>query len=189
MRLRRAVPQNPPKSSVPPRLPLCKGRPLLTHLESTLLQVFMPLHFNSPGINTYKKPGGGCLSKATKFCNSLLFPLRPCLLVACRSSLATASVTPFPVYPEPRRATLADHSQLTENPATLSPLPVYPEPRRATLTGCVKPNPCVCHSYKKHGGWGGLISTASLFFNSDAPAFDCRLSSVTIAPHPGAIYA
>jgi len=186
MRLRRAVPQNPPKSPVPPRLPLCKGRPLLTHLESTLMQVFILLDFNSPGINTYKKTGRGGLSKATKFCNSLLFPVRPCSLVTCRFSPATASVTPFP-------ATLADHSQLAENPATLSPLPVYPEPRRATLTRHVKPNPCVCHSYKKHGGWG-YSSPSQVSSSTPTPhlrllAVDCRLSSVTIAPHPGAIYA
>ena len=186
MRLRRAVPQNPRKSSAPPRLPLYKCFPLLTHLESTLMQVFILLDFNSPGINTYKKTGRGGLSKATKFCNSLLFPVRPCSLVTCRFSPATASVTPFP-------ATLADHSQLAENPATLSPLPVYPEPRRATLTRHVKPNPCVCHSYKKHREWGTHLHRKSplqlLPLSFRLLAVDCRLSSVTIAPHLGAIYA
>jgi hypothetical protein len=69
-------------------------------------------------------------------------------LVAPRHSpLALAPITTFlvypelrRVYPEPRRATLALDSQLTENPATLSPLP-------ATLTSRVNPNPFVCHSY------------------------------------------
>jgi len=42
-------------------------------------------------------------------------------------------------------ATLADDSQLTENSPTLSPVP-------ATLTGRVKHNPFVCHSYRKHPG-------------------------------------
>jgi hypothetical protein len=72
-----------------------------------------------------------------------------------RSPLALPPVTPFLVYPEPRRATLSPReeprgtvtSQLTENPATLSPL-------LATLTRRVKPNPFVCHSYKKHPGVG-----------------------------------
>ena len=179
MRLRRAVLQNPGKSSVPPRLPLYKSRPLLTLLESTLPQVFIPLHFNSPGINTYKKPGGGYLSRAPKFCNSLLFPVCPYSLVTCHSSFATIPVTPFP-------ATLAVHSQLCENPATLSPLP-------ATLTRCVKPNPCVCHSYKKHGGWGTHLNRKSplqlRLLSFRLLTVDCRLSSVTIAPHPGAIHA
>ena len=62
MRPRRAVPKIPPKSSVPPRLPLHKSHTLLTHPESTLLQMLIPLHFNSLRINTYKKPGGGCPS-------------------------------------------------------------------------------------------------------------------------------
>jgi len=55
----------------------------------------------------------------------------------------TPSLSPFP-------ATLTDGSQLTENPATLSPVP-------ATLTSRVKHNPFVCHSCKKHPGWGPAI--------------------------------
>jgi hypothetical protein len=49
-------------------------------------------------------------------------------------------LSPFP-------ATLTNESQLTENPATLSPV-------LAILTSRVKHNPFVCHSYKKHPGWG-----------------------------------
>ena len=60
MRLHRAVPKIPPKSSVPPSLPFYKIYPLLTHPESTLLQPLIPPDFNSLIINTYKKPGGGC---------------------------------------------------------------------------------------------------------------------------------
>ena len=56
----------------------------------------------------------------------------------------TPSLSPFP-------ATLTDGSQLTENPATLSPVP-------ATLTSRVKHNPFVCHSYRKHPGWGSAIA-------------------------------
>jgi hypothetical protein len=66
MRLRRAVLQSLPKSSVPPRLPLYKTRPPLTHLESTLLQVLIPLHFISFISNTYKKPGKGTPSSSPK---------------------------------------------------------------------------------------------------------------------------
>jgi hypothetical protein len=59
MRLRRAVLQNPAKSCVPPELLFHNNHPLLTHSESTLLQLLIPLHFNSRRINTYKKPAGG----------------------------------------------------------------------------------------------------------------------------------
>ena len=59
MRLRPAVPKIPPKSPVPPGLPVYKGRSFLTHSESTLLQVLISRDFNSLRINTYKKPGGG----------------------------------------------------------------------------------------------------------------------------------
>src|SRR5579863_870755 len=131
MRLRSAVLQIPPKSSVPPRLPLYKNRYSLTRSESTLLQVLIPLHFNSFISNTYKKQGGGCLPQDLKDLQLVTPPA---------SSLS------------PLAAALACHSQPAGNPATLSPLPVYPDPRRATLTRHVKPNPCVCNSYKKHGG-------------------------------------
>src|SRR5580658_4374409 len=66
MRPRRAVLQIPPRSSVPPRLPLYKNRILLTHSESTLLQVLIPLHLNSPRINTYKKTWRGTPSFTRK---------------------------------------------------------------------------------------------------------------------------
>ena len=67
------------------------------------------------------------------------------LLLATRHlPLTTVSLTPFP-------ATLADDLQLAENTATLSPLP-------ATLTSRVKLNPFVCHSCKKHPGWGAAIA-------------------------------
>ena len=59
MPARLAVLKIPLKSSVSPGLPLYKNRAPLTHPESTLLQVLIPLHFNSPRINTYKKLGGG----------------------------------------------------------------------------------------------------------------------------------
>jgi hypothetical protein len=58
----------------------------------------------------------------------------------------------------PFTATLASPLQSTEKLATLSPA-------FATLTRHVMHNPCVCHSYKKHGGWGTappLIRSSSL---------------------------
>jgi hypothetical protein len=105
-------------------------------------------------------------------------------LVAPRHSpLALAPVTPFlvypelrRVYPEPRRATLALDSQLTENPATLSPFP-------ATLTSRVNPNPFVCHSYKKHPGVGVSrqifpLSCSSIFSVNSALSVPSALNSL-----------
>jgi len=66
MRLRRAVLQIPPKSSVPPGLLLHKNPHPLTRAESTLTQVLIPLHFISFISNTYKKPGGGTPSSSPK---------------------------------------------------------------------------------------------------------------------------
>src|SRR5580704_86855 len=154
---RRAVLQTPPKSSVPHRLPFYKRCPPPTRSKSTLLQLLIRLHFNSPRINTYKKPGGGSLLPTPKFYNSslLVYPERcgrgPCLprsLVARHSSLATVPVTPF-------SATLTGHSQLTENPPTLSPAV-------ATLTRRVKHKSFACHSYKKHRGWGYILGQSLL---------------------------
>jgi hypothetical protein len=59
------------------------------------------------------------------------------------SSLATAPLTPFLASPRGK-------SQLTENPAALSR-------GVATLTRHIHHNPFVCHSYKKHPGWGPAI--------------------------------
>ena len=102
------------------------------------------------------------------------------LCVSAFSSLLQRCHPACPVYPEPRRersrrehsegsafhgpytlscilqksahispflATLTITRQITENKTTLSLV-------FATLTGYVKVNPCVCHSYKKHRGVG-----------------------------------
>ena len=157
MRLRRAVLQIPRKSSVPPGLLLYKSHPLLTSLKSTLLQVLIPLHFNSPRINTYKKPGRGSHPRAPKFCNSLLPSPRPSLLATRHSPLATVPVTPFP----------------------------------ATLTRYVKPKSCVCHSYKKHGGWGYLSRSQASSSVPKSSTANCQLSTSNFLlllspPHLGA---
>src|SRR5271163_820938 len=79
MRLRRAVLQIPPKSSVSPGLPLYNYSIFLNHSESTLLQVLIPLHFNFPRISVYRKPGRGCLLPTPEFCN-LSLPFTPSAL-------------------------------------------------------------------------------------------------------------
>jgi len=56
------------------------------------------------------------------------------------STFKWVSLTPFP-------ATLTSTLQITEKQASLSPA-------FATLTSRVKHKSCVCHSYKKHPGWG-----------------------------------
>jgi len=72
------------------------------------------------------------------------------LSVGCQlSAVSSLSLSPF-------AATLTDSPQLIENPATLSPA-------FATLTSRVNPNPFVCHSYKKHPGWGYPRRASRLF--------------------------
>jgi len=149
MRPRRAVLQTPSKSPVLPRLLFYKCWPPPTHSKSTLPQLLIPLHFNSPRINTYKEPGRGSLLAAPKIYNSSLLPCRFC-------SLATVPVTPF-------SATLTGHWQPTEKPATLSPAV-------ATLTRRVKHKSFVCHSYRKHAGWGLPFSSNLRTIKSAEPA-------------------
>jgi hypothetical protein len=168
MRPRRAVLQTPPKSSVPPRLLFYKNRLPLTHSKSTLTQLLIPLDFNSPRINTYKKPRRGSRLSAPKFCNSSLpaphhthakqHPPVSFTSSTFSTSFAFPSVTPFP-------ATLTGHLQLTENPATLSPA-------FATLARRVKHKSFVCHSYRKHRGWG--VHPSNQIFNIMACSFWMR---------------
>jgi hypothetical protein len=103
------------------------------------------------------------------------------LSTACpeRGRANLPSLSPFPVYPELRRATLtrnphscrktppvspsfatlADGPQLAENSTTLSPVP-------ATLTDTVKHKSFACHSYRKHPGWGSHPSSQVLSFRN-----------------------
>ena len=172
MRPRRAVLQTPTKSSVPPRLLFYKNGVPLTHSKSTLLQLLIPLHFNSPRINTYKKPGRGSLLSAPKFCNSSPPAPRyrhakqhpPFSFTSFTSSTSSTSSTSFTspsVTPFP--ATLTSHSQLTENPAALSPA-------FATLARRVEDKSFVCHSYKKLPGWGMPFSSKRRTIKSAEPA-------------------
>ena len=77
-------------------------------------------------------PGVGCQLQSRRFFRSSLRFLL--------SLSSPAPLTPF-------SATLTVSLQLTENPVTLSPF-------AATLTSHVSHNSFVCHSYKKHRGWG-----------------------------------
>ena len=198
MRPRRAVLQTPPKSSVPPRLLFYKNCSPPTHSKSTLLQLLIPLHFNSPRINTYKKPGRGSLLSAPKFCNSSLLaphhthakqqpPVSFTSFTSSTSStsstsFASPSVTPFP-------ATLTSHLQIAENATTLSPA-------FATLARRVKHKFFVCHSYRKHPGWGQVVQRSFALFtthyslltvlpqNFYPPASDLRHNPAAQGQHP-----
>jgi hypothetical protein len=63
----------------------------------------------------------------------------------------------------PQRNAARNFHPLTPLFATLTALPQMPENTTtlssafATLTSRVKPKSCVCHSYKKHPGWGYVI--------------------------------
>ena len=90
MRARFAVLKTPPKFSVSSLLPLYKNSAILTHSESALLQVLIPLNFNSRIINTCKKPGGGtppCTGKVLQLVTPNAQPIRPCR--TCPASPAT----------------------------------------------------------------------------------------------------
>jgi hypothetical protein len=84
------------------------------------------------------------LAPTAPFEQSLLCRRPLFLAVGCELSTVNCHpLTPFP-------ATLTSQLQLAENKTTLSPAV-------ATLTSRVKHNPFVCHSYKKHPGWGYAI--------------------------------
>jgi hypothetical protein len=109
MRLRRAILKNPAKSSVSLELPFHNSCPLLTHSESTLLQLLIPLHFNSRRINTYKKPGGGSPTSAPdvlQLVNPSLFviPSEARNLIFPSSSLSHYPVTSLHPVPAALRA-------------------------------------------------------------------------------------
>jgi hypothetical protein len=78
-------------------------------------------------------------------------------------------------------ATLTSSPQLSENTATLSPFP-------ATLTRYVKPKSCVCHSYRKHRGWGMTLLPSRSLFPYTAPAH-ARKNPHTNARQPKSFHA
>jgi hypothetical protein len=75
MALRHAVPKTPPRPSGSPRSPIHKPRLLPTHLESTLLQVFIPRHFKSFISNAYRKPQGEAPPSTPKVLQLVTAPL------------------------------------------------------------------------------------------------------------------
>ncbi len=97
MRLRRAVPKIPAKSSVPPRLPLHKNRPLPTSSKSTLLQLLIPLHFISLRMNVYRKPGGGSPSPHPKVLQLVTTHASLCISVSVHPSIVIPLHLLFPV--------------------------------------------------------------------------------------------
>jgi hypothetical protein len=100
MRFRRAVPKIPAKSSVPPRLPLYKNRPLRTSSKSTLPQLLISLHFKSCVSNVYKKPQGeGPIS--TPKVLQLVTTRSPLLFTPCAVCEGQPARTATPANPFP----------------------------------------------------------------------------------------
>ncbi len=144
-RLRRAVSKILTKSSAPPRLPLHKNRALPTPSKSTLLQLLIPLHFISRRMNVHKKPGGGYPSSSPKVLQLVNTPSSPLFARHC-------SRNPNPLLLP------AVSCQLSAVSSPATPFPV-------ALGRRVNPNPFVCHSYKKHPGWGGVASLKREIFD------------------------
>jgi hypothetical protein len=140
---------HPPNTTVQPLFSTvpCK---LLNILANLMVKSFMfasqPNHISSRPRPLHPLASNNChpacpeRSRRERSEGSAFLPL----VARRRSQPAFAPVTPFV-------ATDTAASQLTENPATLSPV-------FATLTRRVKPNPFVCHSYKKHPGDGAHSS-------------------------------
>jgi hypothetical protein len=144
MRLRRAVLQIPAKSSVSHRLPLHNSRPRLTHSESTLPQLLIPLHFNSFRSNTYKKPGGGYPSQDHKVSHSLLRTPRRTAHTRTPATLML-SMAYFTVLCAPGGGPAVGHSCLSPDlPTDCGSLmghgssgprvPLHPNPQSARIT-------------------------------------------------------
>jgi hypothetical protein len=85
-------------------------------------------------------------------------------------------------YRTPLFAIPASSLQLIENTATLSPI-------SATLTSRVKPKSCVCHSYKKHPGWGTPCKGKSSLCCRTPQLSTASFLLLPCPPHPGAAHA
>ena len=161
-------PQSPDSSSLPPSFPLVPSFRFHTSLRP---------HFITSFLATQDRPQPQPLqSLAHTFHRIGGIPLctRSFALPISNFVLSTPSASPL-------FATLTDHAQLHENKATLSPA-------FAALTRRVKPNSFVCHSYKKHRGWGGVPSILKQF--PCAPRLLCKNRSANApdirpgGPHP-----
>src|SRR5271155_5353947 len=131
MLARLVAPKIPRQPSVPPALPLYKNPVLLSRPESTLLQVLIPLHFNSSTINTYKKPQGGAPARNSKVLQLVTYTSQPIQLNrTCHAPLAT------------------HHSSLATIPFRIT---FFAHPHHLTLIES--------HSCKKQGrGWGRMLT-------------------------------
>ncbi len=162
MRLRRAVPKIPPKSSVPPRLPLYKSRPLLTHPESTLLQVLIPLHFNSLRINTYKKPGGGCPSLGPK-----VWQLVTPSVLGIPSAPARILLSPLFALHSSLDTTLGKSLQQYHSMGLARPLFSY---SYALFCHAQNTKPLIFKRFRtlcqKHPGWGQVVQRSLALFTT-----------------------
>lgn len=199
MRLRRAVPKIPPKSSVAPGLPVYKNRSALTHSESTLPQVLIPLDFNSPRINTYKKPGRGSLPNLQYFANS---SLRPAPSFRAQQSQIPIPSEGFSISARPSLCNSAHqcHFKMLTLPlfsyscalfCTLRSVNSFPVNHFRTLSpkhpGGVVPlfNATLFSALKLPSG--RLL--AGTFRYLDTPFFRCFILVLPSPPHPGAVHA
>jgi hypothetical protein len=106
----------------------------------------------------FSSPASPFNSKLSTFNMFSLSPFPATLTGIPHSCRKTSRVSPF-------FATLTRSLHLTENTATLSPFP-------AALTDRVKHKSFVCHSYRKHRGWGTsarsrlryIVTSLRLFF-------------------------
>jgi len=169
MRLRPAVLQIPAKSSVPPGLPIHKVCLTLTRPESTLPQLLIPLHFNSPRMNTYTKPGGGPLSEAPKYCK----------LVTTHASLSWSrrnfrnSIRFMPLL----------HDLRTPGGGGTC------GKRWSSLQAWSRQPPTVDRGSRTGRGSQLSPTLSGLFVASLFPRFVASFFSATIPPHPGATHA
>jgi hypothetical protein len=109
------------------------------------------------------------------------------MIIACRPLPTRLASIKWPVTP--LSAALTDIVQTSENTAALSPVFATRLPRAdAKGTSRVKHKFFICHSYKKHPGWGILApfvrgNSANCASQRHpvlpAPAADCKLSSVS----------
>jgi hypothetical protein len=148
-RLRHAVPKVPAKSSVPPRLPLHKTRLLPTRSESTLLQLLIPLHFNSRRYNVHKKPW----ERTHRSSHQVLQLVTPLVVVIPRESRTSAPPSGL------REETSAPPSGFCEenllSPSVLASLHRYVVTSHLHAQQCLQPQPPLWFTSRFSGYPGG----------------------------------
>jgi hypothetical protein len=173
MRPRCAVPKIPTKSSVPRRLPFYNNLIFLTRSESALVEVLIPLHFNSPRISVYKKLGEGLPPSRTKGLQ----------LVTAHESLCWSrrtAITPIPScacahFPSPMGCTPQPSACYGSDQAVRPKLfPRFPQPNVCAHAGNAATRflSCVYLITRGHPGWGDSLaprSLSSLLFSARPP--------------------